>query len=248
MNPLMKFQRGLIILKRFSVFLLALTLLLSACSTQTPAPISDLRNDLDIQQGYHVVARGETLYFIAWRFSMDFQDLARINELKSPYQLAVGEQLYFSGKHQIYKYQSPARRKASPTPTPSAPALPTFPSRPVKNWISPANGKIINRYSNLNKGINIGGQLGEPVKATAAGEIVYAGDGLRGYGNLLLIKHNNDYLSAYAHNQVLLVKEGQWVTAGQVIAKMGSSDSNRVMLHFEIRKNGKPIDPLKLFS
>jgi lipoprotein NlpD len=96
-----------------------------------------------------------------------------------------------------------------------------------------------------NKGLDMGGKAGDPVLAAAEGKVVYAGSGLRGYGNLVILKHNNTYLTAYAHNQTLLVKEDQTVTKGQRIAEMGNSDSDRVKLHFEIRKLGKPVDPAK---
>ena len=97
-----------------------------------------------------------------------------------------------------------------------------------------------------NKGLDFAGKAGDPVLAAGDGKVVYAGSGLRGYGNLVILKHNNTYLTAYAHNQTLLVKEDQSVTKGQRIADMGSSDSDRVKLHFEIRKQGKPVDPAKL--
>ena len=120
---------------------------------------------------------------------------------------------------------------------------------PIGQWGWPASGNIIQGYSNVyagNKGIDIGGKLGDPVKAAAAGRVVYCGTGLRGYGLLIIVKHNAKYLSAYAHNSKALVKEGDSVSQGQVIAKMGSSDATRVMLHFEIRQSGSPVDPLKL--
>ena len=112
-------------------------------------------------------------------------------------------------------------------------------------WSMPAQGKLIGRFSESEnrKGIDIAGKLGQPVYASAPGKVVYSGSGLRGYGKLLIIKHNKTYLSAYAHNDQLLVKEGETVTRGQKIAEMGSSDSNGVMLHFEVRRFGKPVDP-----
>ena len=112
-------------------------------------------------------------------------------------------------------------------------------------WSMPAQGKLIGRFSESEnrKGIDIAGKLGQPVYASAPGKVVYSGSGLRGYGKLLIIKHNKTYLSAYAHNDQLLVKEGESVTRGQKIAEMGSSDSNGVMLHFEVRRFGKPVDP-----
>ncbi|WP_233829810.1 peptidoglycan DD-metalloendopeptidase family protein [Paraburkholderia sp. ZP32-5] len=110
----------------------------------------------------------------------------------------------------------------------------------------PVRGPLLNTFNDTtNKGVNIGGSAGEPVKASADGRVVYAGNGLRGYGNLIIIKHDATYLTAYAHNRALMVKEGDAVTKGQKIAEMGNSDSDRVMLHFEVRRQGKPVDPLK---
>ena len=110
----------------------------------------------------------------------------------------------------------------------------------------PVRGPLLNTFNDsTNKGVNIGGTAGEPVKASADGRVVYAGNGLRGYGNLIIIKHDATYLTAYAHNRALMVKEGDAVTKGQKIAEMGNSDSDRVMLHFEVRRQGKPVDPLK---
>lgn len=112
-------------------------------------------------------------------------------------------------------------------------------------WIWPAKGRVLEGFSEATKGIDIVGKAGEPVTASAAGKVVYSGAGLRGYGKLIIIKHNNTYLSAYAHNNKILVKEGQTVAKGQKIGEMGSTDTDLVRLHFEIRKNGKPVDPLK---
>lgn len=114
-------------------------------------------------------------------------------------------------------------------------------------WIMPTSGKIINEFSEISgsKGIDIAGKLGQPIIASSAGKVVYCGNGLRGYGKLIIIKHNKTYLSAYAHNEQLLVKEGQNVSKGQKIAEMGNTDSDQVKLHFEIRRFGKPVDPAK---
>lgn len=110
----------------------------------------------------------------------------------------------------------------------------------------PVRGPVLNSFDDSkNKGINIGGATGDPIKAAADGRVVYAGNGLRGYGNLIIIKHNATFLTAYAHNRALMVKEGDAVTKGQKIAEMGNTDSDRVMLHFEVRREGKPVDPLK---
>ena len=118
---------------------------------------------------------------------------------------------------------------------------------PVPGWSLPATGKLIGQFSESDnrKGIDIAGKLGQPVMASAAGKVVYSGNGLRGYGKLIIIKHNNTYLSAYAHNEKILVKEGQNVSRGQKIALMGKTDASQVELHFEVRRFGKPVDPAK---
>jgi lipoprotein NlpD len=140
------------------------------------------------------------------------------------------------------------------TPPPVATSLPPVNQTPVPAgeddlpWIWPTNGAatVLTGFDEQkNKGLDIAGKSGDPVLAAADGRVVYAGAGLRGYGNLVILKHNNTFLSAYAHNQVLLVKEDQTVRKGQKIAEMGSSDSDRVKLHFEIRRQGKPVDPVK---
>lgn len=134
---------------------------------------------------------------------------------------------------------------ASPTPAVSS-AAPAQGDDDL-NWQWPAAGPVLSNFDEVrSKGLSIGGKAGEPVVAAADGRVVYAGSGLRGYGNLVILKHNNSYLSAYAHNQALLVKEDQTVKRGQKIAEMGSTDSDKVQLHFEIRKLGKPIDPSRL--
>lgn len=228
--------------------LLLLTLLLSACSftKKTASPVIDLRNQQALNRGYHVVNRGETLYFIAWRFDKDYRELAHTNHLNPPYHLRVGEKIYLYSKADNNVYRPTINKQVI-----SKHKRPTiYSAKPyvrVKRWLVPAQGSVIQTYSGsgLNKGINIAGKLGEAIRATAAGEVVYAGSSLRGYGKLLLIKHNDLYLSAYAHNKTLLVHEGDTVKAGQTIALMGSTGANRVMLHFELRKRGKPVNPLK---
>ena len=115
----------------------------------------------------------------------------------------------------------------------------------VADWIWPTTGKLMSSFSKNSKGVKISGQAGQPILASAAGEVVYSGHGLRGYGNLIIIKHDNTFLSAYAHNSKLLVKEGEAVVKGQKIAEMGNTDTDTIQLHFEIRKNGKPVDPLQ---
>jgi lipoprotein NlpD len=125
---------------------------------------------------------------------------------------------------------------------------PTTEVKPVINisWVWPAEGKVTAVFDDKkNKGINIAGKLGQSIFATSDGKVMYSGNAYRGYGNMLIIQHSNNFLSAYAHSKVNLVKEGQYVTKGQKIAEMGNSDSDTVKLHFEIRQTGKPVDPLK---
>lgn len=122
------------------------------------------------------------------------------------------------------------------------------PNSPVKYWMWPTMGQILQGFSGASKsskGIDIAGNLGDPVRASAAGRVVYAGRGLRGYGNLVIVKHNNDFISAYAHNRILLVKENEIIKAGQKIAEVGNTDSDVPKLHFEIRFKGKPVDPMR---
>jgi lipoprotein NlpD len=140
---------------------------------------------------------------------------------------------------------APVVAAATPPPSP-APAAARDGDDDV-NWAWPASGPVVAPFDEGKaKGLSIGGKAGDPVLAAADGRVVYAGSGLRGYGNLIILKHNNTYLTAYAHNQTLLVKEEQTVRRGQKIAEMGSTDSDAVNLHFEIRKQGKPIDPARL--
>jgi lipoprotein NlpD len=146
--------------------------------------------------------------------------------------------------------KSESRPAAAPAPPAAAPAAAPAPAAGAEgelDWAWPAKGRIITGFSetaNL-KGIDIAGTPGQAVHASAPGRVVYAGTGLRGYGKLIIIKHNATFLSAYAHNREILVKEGQQVTRGQKIAEMGDTDSDQVKLHFEIRRQGKPIDPTK---
>ncbi|SDC35251.1 peptidoglycan DD-metalloendopeptidase family protein [Paraburkholderia lycopersici] len=147
----------------------------------------------------------------------------------------------------IYGPGAPAAAPSAavaPQPAASGGDLAAAPGNIVLGW--PVRGPVLNGFDDSkNKGINIGGAPGDPVKAAGDGRVVYAGNGLRGYGNLIIIKHDATFLTAYAHNRALMVKEGDAVTKGQKIAEMGNTDSDRVMLHFEVRRQGKPVDPLK---
>jgi len=138
---------------------------------------------------------------------------------------------------------------ATPIPAAPAPAAPekaTGTADEAVDWMWPVKGKVIAPFTEATKGMDIGGKKGAPVVAAAGGRVVYAGTGLRGYGKLVIIKHSDTWLSAYAHNENILVKEQQEVKRGQKIAEMGSTDADQVKLHFEIRRQGKPVDPAKL--
>lgn len=153
---------------------------------------------------------------------------------------AAGASAAASGASAAETKAAPAAPSASPSPASEAKG------QEEPNWGWPASGPVIGGFEEgKHKGLTFSGKAGDPVLASADGRVVYAGSGLRGYGNLVILKHSGDFLTAYAHNQTLLVKEDQVVRKGQKIAEMGSTDSDRVQLHFEIRKAGKPVDPAK---
>jgi lipoprotein NlpD len=144
------------------------------------------------------------------------------------------------------KVEAPPKAETKPAAAPVAASVPDVDDNDIE-WGMPTNGKVISDFSEIDnrKGIDVAGKIGQPILASAAGKVVYSGSGLRGYGKLIIIKHNQTFLSAYAHNDRILVKEGQTVAKGQKIAEMGNSDADKVELHFEIRKLGKPVDPAK---
>ena len=235
---------------RSCIWLCFLTVfLLSACVNYTGrAPVRDVNTHRVGHDLYYTVQSGETLYAVAWRYEMDYQKLAKLNRLNPPYSIHPGQQIRLSGlpskiapKKKAAGIKVKQIKKVSRAKTYKR----VYESNQlVRRWLWPAKGKVISRFSYLNKGINILGKYNEPVVATANGLVVYAGNGIRGYGNLLIIKHNKSYLSAYAYNSQLLVKTGNKVHAGQQIAKMGMNNAGQVILHFEIRKKGKPINPM----
>lgn len=199
--------------------------------------------------GYYTVQRGDTLYRISLNNGQSQSNIMRWNNLTNPNALEVGQVLRIAPPADQQPPASgvvvspvPAPGTGSPTPPPAA-APSGGPDEVAWIWPTQGGAVIAGFNANTNKGLGIGGKAGDPVFAAAAGRVVYAGSGLRGYGNLIILKHNNTYLSAYAHNQTLLVKEDQTVKQGQKIAEMGSSDSDRVKLHFEIRRQGQPVDP-----
>ncbi|MBA6303045.1 peptidoglycan DD-metalloendopeptidase family protein [Colwellia sp. MB02u-14] len=224
----------------------------------------------------YIVKKGETLYSIAWRANVDINRLATFNNLASPYRIFPGQKLFLvknsaQASNHIARVEKQKNKKPIRVKKPVASnkkqaygknvreqkvnnktsANGTTFSQKIRTWLWPAKGKVIEGFSTAkqgNKGINIAGTRGDSVKSTANGVVVYAGDALRGYGRLIIVKHNDDYLSAYAHNESILVKEQQLIKAGQVIAKMGDTDAERVMLHFEVRFRGKSVNPMKYLS
>jgi lipoprotein NlpD len=218
--------------------------LFSACdSGDNYAPVTDLSSIEPIpHSGAHQVMPGETLYEIAWRYGLDYRYLSQLNQIPAPFTIHIGQVIYLNETKQVNRVSAPAISETKAIPVENEPNYSS------SGWVWPAKGSIITRFSTVNKGVNIANALGTPIYAAASGKVVYSGSGLRGYGNLIIIKHNSLYLSAYAHNNNVFVRDGEWVKQGQKIAEMGSTGSDKVMLHFEIRKAGKPINPLSLYQ
>lgn len=197
--------------------------------------------------GFYRVESGDTLSKVARANRTSVQNIVRWNSLPNPDAIEVGQVLRVSppAGTAMTSSGSATSGSASATGGDSAPSsVPSIAPASTISLIWPAQGSVIRGFDGKNsKGIDISNAPGTQVTAAAAGTVVYAGNGLRGYGNLLIIKHNADFLTAYAHNRALLVKEGQSVTQGQAIAQMGDSDTDRVMLHFELRYKGSSIDP-----
>ncbi len=233
-----------------------------------PAPMKPLPGAENAgKPGYYTVKAGDTLIRIGLDTGQSWKDIARWNQLGDPNLIEVGQVLRVVPPETaaasvaadqgvvtrpvtsttIGPATAPAATHASAAPPPAPVAAP----KPVTGagdagFIWPSSGALLAGFDEArNKGVDIGGKAGDPVLAAADGRVVYAGAGLRGYGNLVILKHDNTYLTAYAHNQKLLVKEDQNVHRGQKIAEMGSSDADRVKLHFEIRREGKPVDPAR---
>lgn len=225
------------------------------------------------------VKSGDTLYSIAWRYGLDYRQLARANNIGRNFRINAGQKLRLqtssnkkpTGSVAVSKVKKQsiktdkggvatnskatsaknANSQVYRKPVNKQPSVKKYST--VKNpkkvaWRWPTNGRVISGYSskgNVNKGINLAGKRGEAVYAAASGKVVYAGSGLLGYGNLIIINHNQEYLSAYAHNSLILVKENENVNVGAKVAEIGNSGATRMMLHFEIRKDGKPVNPLQ---
>jgi len=233
------------------VILLLLSIILAGCNTS--AIYQDHLYNPPVYWGSHVVKKGETLYGIAWRYGRDYRELGDANGLEPPWTIHPGQVLRLDKKGSVSRTASsstqPTTSRSRKTDSrTSAPKQSTSRSTVVSDikWRWPHNGTVLASFSTsgkVNKGINIAGKPGDAVKAAAKGSVVYAGSGLLGYGNLVIVNHSEHYLSAYAHNRKILVQEGEDVKAGQVIAELGSTGTDKPMLHFEIRKNGNPVDP-----
>ena len=191
----------------------------------------------------HVVRRKETLSAIAWRYGLDYRSIARWNRIAPPYVIYPGQRLALRPPSKPSSGTAPSQARAGP----KKPARPDPASlRALGGWTWPATGRLIGGFTSGDRtGIDIAGTRGQPVVAARGGRVVYTGTGLPGYGRLVIVKHSGRLLSAYAHNDRVLVKEGQAVRAGQKIAEMGSTGTDRVKLHFEVRRDGKPLNPIK---
>lgn len=203
-----------------------------------------------------VVNRGETLYRIATNNGISPLDLATWNNIPPPYTIYPGQRLrLYPGSGRRQTASVPPRRPGTSTPSrpptasTSAPApVSATPAASPFAWRWPTDGQLVGSYVTgdpTKQGVDIAGNSGQPVRAAGDGVVVYSGSGLVGYGELIIVKHNEEWLSAYGHNRARLVNEGQIVKAGQQIAEMGRSGATRDMLHFEIRYNGRPVDPMQ---
>lgn len=237
--------------------------LMSGCSASL-APVVDIygqdARQRKVTSGTHQVREGETLYSIAWRYGWDYRELGAANNISAPYTIYPGQRISLALKSSSRPASKPKPVSSSKPPASPAPAKKPAPAKPVASsgsgartvgpvtWRWPASGSVVERFSSASsgrKGIAISGSSRSPVIAAADGRVVYRGSGLTGYGNLLILKHNDRWLSAYAHNDSMLVKEGDRVKAGQKIATMGATGTFRTQLHFEIRRDGKPVDPMQ---
>ncbi|WP_267257078.1 peptidoglycan DD-metalloendopeptidase family protein [Coxiella endosymbiont of Ornithodoros maritimus] len=227
-------------MKRCLIVIIIAFLLCGCVESKNFAPVVNGWLQPKARLGSYRVKQRDTIYSIAWAFGLDYRALAAANRLSPPYRIEAGQTLQMTiiprgadvsaGFAAVPRWQSPP------------------PLQAVVHWRWPAKGRLIGHYSVgmvENQGINIAGHYGEVVRATSDGVVVYSGAGIRGYGNLIIVKHTNTYLSAYAFNKRILVKEGSRVRAGQKIAEMGRTNSGQVMLHFEIRRNAQPVNPLR---
>lgn len=241
-----------LIKSRMGLFLCLLLLLAGCSEREILAPVEELKwQPFSLHQKTYRVKKGDTLYAVAFRFDKDYRELAAINRLQSPYLLHAGQSLHLQSParhpNKGHRKKPSARERSIPKAKPQA-SRPDTTAR--ASWIWPVNGRITTSFrpEQGKKGINIAGKEGDKIRASADGVIAYSGNGLSGYGNLIIIKHQSEYLTAYGNNGKNLVREGQRVKAGQIIADMGVIDRQYWGLHFEIRKRGKPVNPLNFLQ
>lgn len=257
-------------MKKYSLLVLLLIFIVGCSSHTRRAPVRDITlnsgsNHNSMQGRYHgasayTVEPGDTITLIAWKTGLSKQQLVSRNNLKNANEISQGQVLNLKQNQTVKKYrysdQGSKNNKKSSKPQQKVEYqkrktyAKTYSesSQKIASWSWPSNGELIKKFSPVSaglQGISIKSTRGSAVKSAADGKVVYAGSGLRGYGNLIIIKHNSDYLSAYAHNEKLLAHENQTVKKGQKIALMGDSGTNAVYLHFEIRYKGKSVDPLR---
>ncbi|HAU1151363.1 TPA: peptidoglycan DD-metalloendopeptidase family protein [Legionella pneumophila] len=223
----------------------------AGCGTRSDlAPVTELKwQPYSKYQKFHTVRSGETLYAIAFRYDTDYRRLATINHLRPPYSLRVGQVLSLKGiapKSNHFNSVPRANFHIPHKPKQKIIYSPAYNVRSSSGWLWPVTGRVVTTFipSQGKKGINIACNRGDKVRASASGIVAYAGSGLAGYGNLIIIKHSNEYLTAYGNNARNLVTEGQRVNAGQVIAEAGLIDRSYWGVHFEIRRAGVPVNPL----
>lgn len=234
-----------------SLWAMGLTVILlgAGCVYHPSAPVTDL-SPLDRSKTVYTVKKGDTLHSIAFRTAVDYQNIAKWNTLSSPYRIYVGDVLALrasKAKEAKAPEEVASQTKQSKTRLASEPILETSLPSIVQTWQWPAIGQLTQTYSPAKSryGIQIKAQRSSPIVSAAKGQVMYAGDAIKGYGELVIVKHSDKFISAYAHNDQILVKEGDTVEAGQMLARMGSTGTNSVKLHFEIRRNGEPVNPLK---
>lgn len=233
---------------RTALVIAVAALMLASCVIVKP-PIQVSRGP-----GWYTVKRSDTLYSIAWRYGLDYKQLAQWNRIDINEPIYPGQRLQLIppadgevAAREPAAETAPASSTDAPQPAATAPAETRDTGSDPRAWLWPTEGKPLNTFSASrldSRGIDIAGEHGQPVRAVAAGRVVYSGNGLAGYGNLIIIKHSDTFLSAYAYCQERLVQEGVSVKAGELVAKMGRHE-NQAKLHFEIRRNGKPVDPMK---
>jgi len=224
-------------------FFILVFLFLSGCGERdVPAPVEEIQwHPSSFSKQQYTVKKGDTLYAIAFEFDKDYRQLAALNHIRNPYTLKVGQKIKLKTKKKTTKRNKKISKNIKRI------ALRTLKKEIHKTqWKWPVKGRIASSFIPRlrKKGINIAGRKGDRIRASADGIVAYAGNGLPGYGNLIILKHSNQYLTAYGHNSRNRVREGQRVKQGQVIADIGRIDRRYWGVHFEIRKTGKPVNPL----